>query len=143
MCQNLIKTWSNLVKTWSKMKPFCKNSAKMRFKIALILLIMALKAIQGQELQFPEILSDENEHVIHTNESWEISCSGTKPVFWTFSNETKDRTTEVFSSEEPFVSTLRLDNANYLDTGDFYCKYKDVREYFNLHNTFVRPTYMR
>ena len=100
----------------------------MTFWRILFILAFSTHQIKGQ-IDPPKLDPGEGQQVINTNETWEITCSGSKPLKWAFANnETYDRIRTVFNQEAPYESTVRLVNANYMDTGQVSCYYQEVRK---------------
>lgn len=66
-----------------------------------------------------------DQQVITENATWKVSCSGHSPLEWEYPyKESKDRITFTSTQQKPFVTTLELSNAHFLDTGEYSCKYK-------------------
>lgn len=68
---------------------------------------------------------EKSEDVINKSENWTVKCKGgQRQVLWEYPTEAKARITIESSREKPFVTTLTLTEAHFMDTGEYICKYR-------------------
>ena len=99
-----------------------------------LILTLVWPLTQGQPILEPF----QEEFIVPSGSSWEITCKGQKPLEWDYPGNngngpmiqnTSNRTIINHGMDGlDFKSTLRLEKAHYLDTGYYLCKYANTSD---------------